>query len=74
MYVRGMDCGFLELHNSVHKERYTMDEITTAFAEDKILRIDGGPAGVYYAQNMQEYYQAITKIKAIGNNYTIEVI
>lgn len=83
MYARGMDCGYLELHNAIYNSkevselrsaRRNKDMTKLLKTTDVILRIDGGAAGVYYAENEQQYYEAITKLEALGANIAIEKI
>lgn len=52
-----------------------MEELVKeAFSNRQLVRIDGRTAGVFYASSIQEYYDAVTKITAIGARYNIEIV
>lgn len=48
--------------------------VKEAFSQGRLIRVDGGSAGVYYVESEQKYWEALGKITSVGSGYSIEVL
>lgn len=51
-----------------------MELYLKALAEGKTIQLDGGSAGVYFAESVQQFWEALRAFEAIGSGYSVEVV
>ena len=51
-----------------------MEEYLKALETGKKIRLDGGSAGVYFAETVQQFWEALRAFEAQGAGYSMEIV